>query len=621
MKPIERTKLIFAAAALCFCCSCSSEMTDVNEGNSYQFLIASSDLAHFDSKTCIQSSVGSTGSYVPVLWMPSDELGVYTSAESNIKYTKYNQTSNEEVAAFVTSETVTGTPQVAYYPYSESAGTDPTSLLGSIPEIQTMDPATGSLPGDCKIGVYQKTTSNGAEFKFTHLFSPVQIIINGEGTDVSSDNLKYIEFNVTRNGVAVPVCGTFTFNATTGAYSLSNTSNSITFDWTTKPSLASQAQAFGTVFPEIKTGDVLTFAIHTPAHTATVTVTSKVDFKPNTLYTFPLTLSNLTANTVIESNSGDSGNTGGDITPDGSVTATGMFTCATYNIDGLPQKVSVVTINGDGPGSNGTKSISSKIASDNWDFVGFSEDFAYHTELTSALSAWTFGTYRGSVSSISSNNTDGLGFATKNSTCSFSNESITQFTSSSGGITSGANTCIKKGFRHYEVTVATGVVIDVLITHMNTYSSSGTGHINAQHAQLKQIAQYVNSIRGNKRPIIIMGDTNCRYTRHDFQTYFWGVLNSDLVVKDPWVEYQWAGVYPEYPSNSLMVSDATGTSSSDIICENTQKGEVVDKIIYINNPDASVQIKANSYLRDYDGYNGLADHMPIVVEFTYEKYQ
>ena len=128
MKPIERTKLIFAAAALCFCCSCSSEMTDVNEGNSYQFLIASSDLAHFDSKTCIQSSVGSTGSYVPVLWMPSDELGVYTSAESNIKYTKYNQTSNEEVAAFVTSETVTGTPQVAYYPYSESAGTDPTSI-------------------------------------------------------------------------------------------------------------------------------------------------------------------------------------------------------------------------------------------------------------------------------------------------------------------------------------------------------------------------------------------------------------------------------------------------------------------------------------------------------------
>ena len=68
-----------------------------------------------------------------------------------------------------------------------------------------------------------------------------------------------------------------------------------------------------------------------------------------------------------------------------------------------------------------------------------------------------------------------------------------------------------------------------------------------------------------------------------------------------------------------MVSDATGTSSSDIICENTQKGEVVDKIIYINNPDSEVQIEARSYLRDYDGYKGLGDHMPIVVDFYYEK--
>ena len=235
------------------------------------------------------------------------------------------------------------------------------------------------------------------------------------------------------------------------------------------------------------------------------------------------------------------------------------------------------------------------------------------------MSGFTFGTYRGSVSSISSNNTDGLGFATRNATCSFSNENIVKFTSSAGGITSGANTCIKKGFRHYVVALADGTEIDVLITHMNTYSSSGSSHINAQHAQLKQMAQYVNSIRGNKRPVIIMGDTNCRYTRHDFQTYFWGVLNSDLVAKDPWVEYQWDGVYPTYPSNSLMVSDATGTSDSDIICENTQKGEVVDKVIYINNPDAPVQIKANSYLRDYDGYKGLADHMPIVVEFSYSK--
>ena len=185
---------------------------------------------------------------------------------------------------------------------------------------------------------------------------------------------------------------------------------------------------------------------------------------------------------------------------------------------------------------------------------------------------------------------------------------------------SGANTCVDKGFRHFLITMKDGTEIDVIITHMNTYSSSGSDHINAQHAQLEQIAQYINSIRTNKRPVVFMGDTNLRYTRHDFNTYFWSVLDDDLIVKDPWVEYQWAGKYPDYPSKSLMVSDATGTNSeTDIICPDTQSGEVVDKIIYINNPDAACQIKALNYLRDYDGYNGLGDHMPIVVDFSYSR--
>ena len=46
------------------------------------------------------------------------------------------------------------------------------------------------------------------------------------------------------------------------------------------------------------------------------------------------------------------------------------FICATYNVDGLPS-----LINSDGPGSNGTKSISSMLAASGWDFIGFQEDF------------------------------------------------------------------------------------------------------------------------------------------------------------------------------------------------------------------------------------------------------
>lgn len=297
----------------------------------------------------------------------------------------------------------------------------------------------------------------------------------------------------------------------------------------------------------------------------------------------------------------------------------GTFTCATYNVDGLS------VVNSDGPGSSGTTEMGKKMASMGWDFIALSEDFDYHDELTTTMSGYTFGTWRGTFDNYFSAlmgatyDTDGLGFAANTSTCGFGNtESWEPFTSSYGGVASGANTCIKKGLRHYVVTLNDGVQVDVIITHMNTYSSSGSGHINAQHAQLTQVADYINkTMAANNRPIIFMGDTNCRYTRHDFESYFWSKLDSGLTYADPWVEYQWGGVYPTYPSNSLVVSDAPNPSSSDIVCEGYQQGEVVDKVIYINKSTNEVQIKANGYLRDYDNFQGLGDHMPIVVEFTW----
>ena len=67
----------------------------------------------------------------------------------------------------------------------------------------------------------------------------------------------------------------------------------------------------------------------------------------------------------------------------------------------------------------------------------------------------------------------------------------------------------------------------------------------------------------------------------------------------------WDGVYPTYPSASIMTGDY-----------GMQKGEVVDKIIYINNPNADVQIESNWYNHD-EAYTGMADHKPVVAEFTY----
>ena len=611
MKLLEmyRKAYAYAAAGIVALAGFTGCATDALEGNEVPHDMEQSKtiVAYIDqpatTRACITSDLeGQT--QVPVLWSPSDVLGVFTASDNNVQYANSNLLSNTEVATFTTSASVTGNPVCAYYPYSASAGTDKTALKGEIPQTQTMNLVTGMIPGDYKIGEHASTTSNGSQFRFTHLFSPIRVKFDGTGTALANDRLIGIDLTVTRNGAAVPVSGSFTFNATDGSYTKVSTSNKVTFDWPTHPVMNVANHGYATIFPEIKTGDNLTFTIHTSAHTATLTVTAKVDFEPNTVYTFPLTLSNFNTSMSVDERTN---------------VTTGTFTAATYNVDGLPHSISIIPINEDGPGSDGTKSISQMISAKGWDIIGFAEDFEYHTELTSALGDYSFGTHRGSVSSASSNNTDGLCFATRNASCSFANESWTKFTSSAGGLTSGANTCINKGFRHYVVTINDEVVVDVIITHMNTYSDSGSDHINAQHAQLKQVAQYISGLTGNNRPVIFMGDTNCRYTRHDFQTYFWQYLADDQICGDPWVDYQWDGIYPTYGTDqkSLVVSDATGTNASTDIIYSSQKGEVVDKVIYINDSGASVQIYANGYNRDAD-FSGMADHWPIVVEFYYE---
>lgn len=296
------------------------------------------------------------------------------------------------------------------------------------------------------------------------------------------------------------------------------------------------------------------------------------------------------------------------------------FTCATYNVDGLPD---LFGLNDDGPAESGTQTISENIAASGWDFVAFQENFSYDSYLKSHMSAkYTFGKFRKldlgqltiwGLGQIAGYNipldTDGLGFATLNSTCRFTSEYMWAFKNKLGGIKKeqdggGANTMLKKGIRHYVVEMKDGAVFDVLITHMNTADTPE--QIAVQDLQLQEVAAYINEISVNKRPIIFMGDMNTRYTRNDYQTYFWSKLHSGLEYADPWVEFMW-GDYPTYPSDSIMTGDW-----------GMQYGEVVDKIIYINNPDAEYRITAKNYLHD-ESFNFVSDHNPVVVQFGYEK--
>ena len=538
-------------------------------------------------------------------WIPGEALGVYTQGSKNLKYT--NGTSGKTVE-FSTTTKMTENPQVAYYPYSTAnSGRDYSSLRGNVPA--SVVPAGDKVQGIHKYGENRGSYTDGTMFTFHTITAIAQIKVDAAGTELEGETLKSLTVKATRNGKKVEFVGDFVFNGAEGSYLLTtSTTNELKLNW--EVALAGVQRCAVALLPEIKAGDELSFEVVTSGHKATYSSKAAIDFKSAGCYILPLAL----AKFEIEKIGGESGGeTGGE-------GKSGQFTCATYNVDGLPKKIAFVTVNPDGPGTEGTKKMAAKITADNWDFFGVSEDFTNHSTLVSGLPEFTFGTYGGNYSKSS---TDGINLAWRSGKgVKAENETRIKFDKSYGGLTAGANTSITKGFRYYLVTLEDGTQIDVYITHMNTYSSSGSGHINAQHAQLSQLASYIISHR-NGRPVILMGDTNLRYTRHKIKELFIDTINAvdGLTVADPWIEYPRAGVYPDYPGKSIM---AYPTTDSDDDCGPDGQGygyyygEIVDKVFYINDSNSPIQIRATGYLCDKAGYDGLADHFPVVITFDYK---
>lgn len=283
------------------------------------------------------------------------------------------------------------------------------------------------------------------------------------------------------------------------------------------------------------------------------------------------------------------------------------FTATALNVDGLPS-----LINNDGPGSNGTKLISTYLKSKDYDIIGISEDFEYHDELKSYMTGYSWGTYRGSVNVLnlfSPANTDGLELAWNTNTVSVTNESWTQWSHSESG---DGNQYIKKGFRHYDMTLDGGQVIDVYVLHMDAGDAIGS-----REGQWRQLADVVNAADPN-RPKLIIGDTNSRWTREDIGANFVNRLNG-FSVGDPWVKFWRGGVFPKPGTGDL-------TDQSDPA--NLSNYEVVDKLLYLNPTYAEGALQLSpKYFRleqDYtygtvDGSGNtkaLGDHRPAVAEFT-----
>ena len=595
--------------------SCSDDET-VWDGSGHGQIVAKIEQS-VTTRTAVGDAVDGTNS-VGIVWTDGDEIGVFDASGISQKlYAKVGQGA-AATASFAASGTTAFTdPVYAYYPYEEAnSSKDIHSLVGILPSTQNMDDGV-----------------------FKHLFSMARITIDAADTPLKGETLKSLTMSVSRGETNVPVAGSFTFSAEDGSWAQTDEgNNSITLTWsTTSPSLEQAFTCYMSLFPVVQSGDLFTITVSTENYKAEFTASSLTDFSPEQIYNFPVVLDKYETIKVYDKE----GNT-----------VQGKFTCAALNVDGLPN-----LINSGGPGSDGTKTIGNIMNNLGYDFIAVSEDFAYHDDLVSGMINYNRGTYRGSVSNaLGKNDTDGLGFFWKKDFIEANGETIVPFDEAYGGLDGGANTLIAKGFRHYVVTVSQGVTVDVYITHMNTFGDGGNTEddpwVHAQLSQLRQLRDYVVAkAKANKRPAIIMGDTNMRYTRHQIvENLINPVTNEGLQIVDPWVEFHRGGIYPTWNTKSLMISSKyAGDVENDILCADDQRGEVVDKMWYINVPDAAVQLKATSCMNEvehfaksteqvsfsgitvedangnilsnqnvsYTKVNGYADHFPVVVSFEY----
>ena len=311
------------------------------------------------------------------------------------------------------------------------------------------------------------------------------------------------------------------------------------------------------------------------------------------------------------------------------VTVSKTFTACALNIDGLPQTMAGVSVNGDGPGSAGTQAIGEYIVNKGIDIVGCSEDFNYNGDLVVGLGGnYHMGLWRSridisDIGSLAGNpiDTDGLMFLLRNTNnkdgqfMSFDDESWTQWNKSSGGIREGANTLVKKGYRFYTVNLGDGVKIDVYVLHMNTAETDA--QITVQDKQLTQLAEAVKA-NTNGRPKLIIGDTNCRYTRNKVTDNLITPLSQLYDIKDVWVERfrenKTAPAYTPDVDDDIMVSDKNSSAAYET-------GEIVDKIFYLVPKGSNLSMTLDDLVFDADNYKKgdgtlLGDHVPVIATFT-----
>ncbi|MFP3986331.1 jacalin-like lectin [Streptomyces sp. E11-3] len=261
----------------------------------------------------------------------------------------------------------------------------------------------------------------------------------------------------------------------------------------------------------------------------------------------------------------------------------GSFDVLTYNIAGLPAGL------GDSDPETNTPLIGQRLGP--YDIVNVQEDFNYHA----ALYANDGHPHRTATSG-------GAGFGDGLNT--LSGYPFEDFQRVRWKNCTNADCLTPKGFTLARVRLAEGVFVDLYNVHTNADVTDAA--LAARRANIVQLSDFIQANSAGNA-VIVMGDTNTRYTRagDNIRT-----LLDDNGLADPWVDLIRGGDIPAPGSDTLGCDKAAPTDDC----------EVVDKVLYrgsdlVHLTATRYENAWRSFLRD-DGEH-LSDHYPHAVGFSW----
>ncbi|RDB22114.1 Sphingomyelinase [Hypsizygus marmoreus] len=272
----------------------------------------------------------------------------------------------------------------------------------------------------------------------------------------------------------------------------------------------------------------------------------------------------------------------------------GSFNLLSYNVAGLPELLS------SGNPAVNTPLISPKLKP--YNVIHVQEDFNFHAALY-ASDTHAFRTPTSGGAAIGS----GLNTLSDFPYIDFERTKWNDCNLNEGD-------CLTpKGFTFMRVRVADGVWVDFYNLH--TDAGSEAGDITARASNFAQVSSYIQKWSPGM-PVVVMGDTNSRYTRAGDSESLHTILNMNGL-SDAWVTNVRGGSFPASGAAALVCDFpfAAGTTQAQMVA-----CEVVDKVLTRSSP--AITFQKTTFTNENNAFVNstgapLSDHYPVSSVITW----